>query len=50
MLTVLKTAFINPNQTQEASLEYGQLMMDPLGSFIDFKTHFLLLAKEAGIP
>ena len=50
MLTVLETAFVNLNRTREAGLEYSQLMMDPLSTFIDFKTYFLLLAKEAGIP
>jgi len=50
MLTVLETAFINPNRAREAGIEYGQLMMDPLDTFVDFKTQFLLLANEAGIP
>ena len=50
MLTVLETAFVNPNRAREASVEYSQLMMDPLDTFVDFKTQFLLLANEAGIP
>jgi len=38
MLTILETAFVNPNRAWEASVEYSQLMIDPLDTFINFKT------------
>jgi hypothetical protein len=50
MLTVLETAFVNPNRVREAGIEYHQLVMSSLDTFVDFKTRFLLLAEEAGIP
>jgi hypothetical protein len=50
MFKVLKAAFFNPNRVWEASIEYRQLMMSPLETFVDFKTRFLLLAEEARIP
>ena len=50
MFEVLETAFLNPNRVREAGMEYRQLMMSPLETFVDFKTRFLLLAEEAGIP
>jgi len=50
MLIVLKTAFVNPNRVYKASIEYHQLIISSLNTFIDFKTWFLLLAEEAGIP
>ena len=50
MIEVLETAFVNPNRVREAGMEYRQLMMSIGDTFIDFKTRFLLLAEEAGIP
>ena len=50
MIEVLETAFVNPNRVREAGMEYRQLMMSPMDTFVDFKTRFLLLAEEAGIP
>ena len=50
MFKVLKTAFFNLNRVREAGIEYRQLMMSPLETFVDFKTRFLLLTEEAGIP
>jgi hypothetical protein len=50
MIKVLEAAFVNPNQVQEAGLEYRQLMIGATETFVNFKTRFLLLAEEAGIP
>jgi len=50
MFKVLKTAFLNLNRVREAGIEYRQFIISPLETFIDFKTRFLLLIKEAGIP
>jgi hypothetical protein len=50
MIEVLETAFVNPNRVREAGMEYRQLMMSTTDTFVDFKTRFLLLAEEAGIP
>jgi hypothetical protein len=50
MLEVLETAFLNPNRVREANMEYRRLMMSITDTFVDFKTRFLLLAEEAGIP
>jgi hypothetical protein len=50
MFKVLKTAFLNLNRVREAGIEYRQLMMSLLETFVDFKTRFLLLIKKAGIP
>jgi hypothetical protein len=50
MIKVLEAAFVNSNQVREASLEYRQLMMGATETFVNFKTWFLLLAEEAGIP
>lgn len=50
MIEVLETAFVNPNRVREAGMEYRQLTMNTTDTFIDFKTRFLLLAEEAGIP
>lgn len=50
MIEVLETAFVNPNWAWEASMEYCHLMMSTTDIFVDFKTRFLLLAEEAGIP
>ena len=50
MIEVLEAAFVNPNRAREAGIEYRHLSMSPLDTFIDFKTWFLLLAEEAGIP
>jgi hypothetical protein len=50
MLKVLETAFVNPNRIREAGMEYRQLMMGATDTFVDFKTRFLLLANEAGVP
>ena len=50
MIEVLETAFVNPNRVREAGMEYRQLMMSSTDTFVDFKTRFLLLAEEAGIP
>jgi hypothetical protein len=49
MFEVLETAFLNLNRVREAGIEYRQLMISPLETFIDFKTRFLLLTEEAGI-
>ena len=49
MIKVLETASINPNRAREASIEYRQLTISPLETFVDFKTWYLLLAEEAGI-
>jgi hypothetical protein len=50
MLEVLETAFLNLNRVREANIEYRRLMMSITDTFVDFKTRFLLLAEEAGIP
>ena len=50
MLEVLETAFLNSNRVREANIEYRRLMMSITDTFVDFKTRFLLLAEEAGIP
>jgi hypothetical protein len=50
MLKVLETAFLNPNRVREANIEYRKLIISITDTFIDFKTQFLLLAEEAGIP
>jgi hypothetical protein len=50
IITVLKAAFVNLNQIQEVSIEYRQLIIGTIDTFINFKTWFLLLAKEARIP
>jgi len=50
MIKVLEAAFVNPNRAREAGIEYRHLSISPLDTFIDFKTRFLLLAEEAGIP
>ena len=50
MLKVLETAFLNPNRVREANMEYRKLIMSIIDTFVDFKTQFLLLAEEAGIP
>jgi len=50
MIEVLETAFVNPNRIREAGMEYRQLIMSTTDTFVDFKTRFLLLAEEAGIP
>ena len=49
MFEVLKTAFFNLNRVREAGIEYRQFIMSLLETFVDFKTRFLLLVKEAGI-
>ena len=49
MFKVLKTAFFNLNRVREADIKYRQLIISLLKTFIDFKTRFLLLIKEAGI-
>jgi hypothetical protein len=50
MLEVLETAFLNPNRVWEANIEYRRLIISITDTFVDFKTQFLLLAEEAGIP
>jgi hypothetical protein len=50
MISVLETAFVNPNRVREAGIEYRQLTMSTTDTFVDFKTRFLLLAEEAEIP
>ena len=50
MFEVLETAFLNLNRVREAGIEYRQFIMSLLETFVDFKTRFLLLIKEAGIP
>jgi hypothetical protein len=50
MFKVLETAFLNLNRVREAGIEYRQLIISLLETFVDFKTRFLLLVKEAGIP
>jgi hypothetical protein len=50
MIEVLETAFVNPNRAREAGMEYRHLIMSTTDTFVDFKTRFLLLAEEAGIP
>jgi hypothetical protein len=50
MIEVLDSAFLNPNRVREAGIEYRQLIIGTTDTFVNFKTRFLLLAEEAGIP
>jgi hypothetical protein len=50
MIQHLAVIYRNPHRRQEAKHEYRELHMKPSQHFRDFKTQFIHLADEAGIP